>query len=230
MFLILTFIFVTNCLNTTQNDITALNFALTLENLEATFYNTFLSNNSFNETDFINAGYSATDYTYFMMIKNHENSHVSTLSVAIAQIGGSPVPVCTYNFSMVTNVSTFVGTAKALENTGVSAYDGAIDTISSSGYRTVAATIATIEARHAAFLNQLEGQSPFPEAFDTALPPDQIVSIVSAFIISCPYTITTPQVVNLTNYPTNQQVTPTSTGTFGVNLFLLFLIGIYLWV
>jgi len=228
LILILSFIFASNCLDTTQNDITALNFALTLENLEASFYNMFLS--TYNSTDFVNAGYTSSDYAYFMMIKNHENSHVSTLSSTISNLGGTPAPVCTYNFGMVTNVSTFVGTAQLLENTGVSAYDGAIDTISSAGYRTVAATIATVEARHAAFLNQLEGQSPFPEAFDTAISPDQIVMMVTPFIVSCPYNITTPQVVNLTNYPTNAPTPPTSAGTFGVNLFLSFLVAIYLWV
>lgn len=52
------------------NDIVALNYALTLENLESTFYQRYLTN--FTEQDFIDAGYTKSVYTYFTLIKNHE--------------------------------------------------------------------------------------------------------------------------------------------------------------
>jgi hypothetical protein len=113
---------------------------------------------------------------------------VETLRSTITQLGGTPVPPCTYQFG-VSNVKQLVATAQIFENTGVAAYDGAVNTISSEMLLTVAATIATIEARHAAYLNLLVEISPFPFAFDNATSPADIVALVSPFIASCPYTI-----------------------------------------
>ncbi len=53
-----------------ENDIVALNYALTLENLEYNFYRTGLQN--FTQQDFAAAGFNGTIYTYFTLIRNHE--------------------------------------------------------------------------------------------------------------------------------------------------------------
>ncbi|KAF9109358.1 hypothetical protein BGW39_005134, partial [Mortierella sp. 14UC] len=80
----------------------------------------------------------------------------------------------------------FLAVAQALENTGVSAYLGAASGLSGR-LLTAAASITTVEARHAAYLNELWGQSGFPYAFDTALGPREIATLATNFITSCPY-------------------------------------------
>jgi hypothetical protein len=52
--------------------------------------------------------------------------------------------------------------------------------------QTVAATIATVEARHAAYLNELVGLNPFPYAFDNATEPTVILDTIETFLSNCP--------------------------------------------
>ena len=178
------------------NDIDALNYALVLENLEAAFYN--YTNSLYNETDFLNAGYNSTTYDYFTIILDNENIHVATLNLVISSLGGTPNPPCDYTplLSTITSLQTYIATAQLLENTGVSAYDGAVNAFASTALQQVAATIATIEARHAAFLNQLNGDSAFPNTTDTPLSPATVAAAVTPFQI-CGFTPVLPHVAAL---------------------------------
>jgi len=163
-------------------DIGILNYALTLEHLEYAFYRDGLNN--FTASDF-----SSNDtYKSLLEIRDHEHSHVQILTSVITSLNGTAVPVCVYEFGY-TNASEFLAIARALERTGVSAYSGAINKINRPSLVTAGATIATIEARHAAFLNLIEGFDPFPVAFDVPLSPQQVVSLAGRFIKSCPYNI-----------------------------------------
>ena len=171
-------------------DIDILNYALTLENLEAAFYTQGLK--QYSSTDFMNAAFmsgfadgSGSDvYAYLTIIKDHENQHVRTLTSVIKSLGGTPVSPCMYDFGY-TNVDQFIAVAQALENTGVMAYDGAIALLKNPALVTASATIATIEARHAAYLNVLNGQLPSPDAFDTAKSMQAILAIAGTFIKGC---------------------------------------------
>jgi hypothetical protein len=49
---------------------------------------------------------------------------------------------------------------------------------------TAAATIATVEGRHSAYLNGLTGKSPFPRAFDEPKPPEEIMEAIQPFLAS----------------------------------------------
>ena len=123
--------------------------------------------------------------SYISAIRDHEVTHVAAIRSTIISLGGTPVAACTYNFN-VNNVNDFLMTAMALENTGVMAYDGAINMITNLDVRQAAATIATVEARHAAYLNVLNGALPFPSAFDTPRSRADILAIANQFITSCP--------------------------------------------
>ena len=124
--------------------------------------------------------------------------HVTALTNTINGRGGSAVPVCTYNFTAakIPTIQDYVATARLLENTGVSAYDGAANTFTDTGLQQVAATIVTVEARHAAFLDGIvnaTGAIP-SNAFDTATAPGDIVAAVlaSGLVTQCPYALTGP--------------------------------------
>ena len=75
----------------------------------------------------------------------------------------------TYYFGY-TDANSFLMTAAALENTGVSAYDGAAQYLTDKGLLTAAGSIVAIEARHASYLNMVTGADPFPEGFEQARP------------------------------------------------------------
>ncbi len=124
-------------------------------------------------------------YDYFNLIRDHEVTHVDTLVSVITSLGGTPVGACTYNFGY-RDVEGYVAVAQALENTGVMAYDGAIKLIENPDLQQAGATIATVEARHASYLNLLNRTVPFPAAFDTPKPMAEILAIAGQFIVSCP--------------------------------------------
>jgi rubrerythrin len=173
-----------------SSDIDILNYALTLEHLEAAFYTQGLmrfSSMDFRQLPMVQGAGNplrSTVHDYFQLIRDHEVTHVNTLISVIKQLGGTPVAPCRYNFGYKT-VRDFVTVAEALEDTGVMAYDGAIAMIENPELQTAGATIATVEARHAAYIRLLNGHVPFPSAFDTPKTMEEILAIANTFIVSC---------------------------------------------
>jgi hypothetical protein len=184
------------------SDADVLNYALTLEYLEATFYTQALggqgttgvpaSRARFNrgkitgDRQFAGFGGRIRSNAYDLLrdIRDHEVVHVEFLR---SQLGGAAVGPCTFNFSSaLRNVGSFLATAQLLENTGVMAYDGAIRYVDAGAVLQAGAQIATVEARHAAYLNLINRDSPFPSAFDQGKPPSQIFAAASSFIVDCP--------------------------------------------
>lgn len=176
-----------------QNEyVDALNYALTLERLEATFYARGLE--QFSEDDIVNSevgqrfGETVRSSMYQQLdeIRKHEQGHVNKIVATVEQLGGDPVGEGDVEFEFdLSSPETFIETAQVLETTGVSAYDGAIGMFSgSSELLTAAATIATVEGRHSSYLNTLTGQSPFPRAFDEALQPEEVLEAIQPFIVS----------------------------------------------
>ena len=132
----------------------------------------------------VNCGMTSDVMSSLGMIRDHEQAHVAALITAIQALGGVPVQPCTYTFPVKT-VDEFLAMAQTLENAGVSAYDGAITNIQGPDLRTTAATIATVEARHAAYLNLLNGASPYPSATDQTHTVEEVVRMVAPFMAGC---------------------------------------------
>jgi hypothetical protein len=162
------------------NDVDVLNYALTLEHLEYAFYRDGIGLFSFG-----NDSRGQSIDTNFAAIRDHEGAHVETLASVIADLGGTPVEEATYDFGdAYTDPMAFMMTAAALENTGVSAYDGAGQFITDPELLTAAGSIVAVEARHASYLNLLTGQIPFPAPFETPLTMDEVLEIAGPFIAS----------------------------------------------
>lgn len=164
-------------------DADILNYALTLEHLEDAFYRQGLAN--FTEADFAKAGYDATFYGNVQKLSTDEKTHVSFLTSALKAAGAHPVDACSYSFG-VTDVASFLATASILEGVGVSAYLGAAADIMSKTYLTAAGSILTVESRHSSYLRANLKEAPFPQPFDAPLTLDEVYSLASGFITSCP--------------------------------------------
>jgi len=134
----------------------------------------------------MNAGYPDWVRNRVENIASHEAQHVALLSGAIGAAATQP---CTYAFPSVVDPVSFMGLATVVENVGVSAYLGAAAYITEPAYVTVAGSILTTEARHQGWFYSSVDKGPAwsgPE--DTPLDFDEVYSIASQFITSCPST------------------------------------------
>jgi Ferritin-like domain len=160
------------------SDVDVLNYALTLEHLEYAFYRDGIGLFSFG-----NDSRGQSIDTNLAAIRDHEGAHVETLASVIADLGGTPVEEATYDFGdAYADPMAFLMTAAALENTGVSAYDGAGQFMTDPELLTAAGSIVAVEARHASYLNLINGELPFPAAFETPLTMDEVLEIAGPFI------------------------------------------------
>jgi hypothetical protein len=153
-------------------DVEILNFALTLEYLEADFYN--VKGRS--------VGLTGTAKSYAKMFGEEEADHVNALTAVIKQMGGKPVAKPAFVFP-ATSQSSFLKLASVLENTGVGAYNGAAPSLKSKEVLAAAGGIVQIEARHAAAIDLLIGKSPTPnQGFDRPLTKAQVLAAAGPLI------------------------------------------------
>lgn len=84
-------------------------------------------------------------------------------------------------------MKSFLGLSTLIENVGVSAYLGAAASILDKTTLTIAGSILTTEARHQAWMNSaVLPEAAWSQAYDTPLSFNEVFSIASAFITSCP--------------------------------------------
>ena len=153
-------------------DAEILNFALTLEYLEADFYTVKAKD----------VGLSGQAKAYAKQFGAEEIEHVAALIAAIKQLGGTPVKKPRFVFP-VTNESSFLALASVLENTGVGAYNGAAPSLQSKQVLASAGSIVQIEARHAAAIDLLIGKSPTPDqGFDRPLSKAEVLAKAGSLI------------------------------------------------
>jgi len=153
-------------------DVDVLNFALTLEYLEAAFYK---------EAAKID-GLSDQAVEYVETFGDEEQQHVDTLSNTIMQLGGKPVKAPGVDFGDLSSEKAFLKLAVTFEDTGVSAYNGAAPSIKSKEVLAAAGSIVQVEARHAAAIRLLAKEAPAPEAFDETLSKSQVLKAVKPFV------------------------------------------------
>ncbi|KAL5604147.1 hypothetical protein BROUX41_002134 [Berkeleyomyces rouxiae] len=165
----------------TDNDI--LQFALTLEWLEANFYQQGFQ--KFPPADFTALGLNDKQVTDLLALPDSEFAHASFLQKSLAQGGITPVQPCTYNFGF-TDAKSMVVVAAVLENVGVSAYLGAASLVSASSILTAAGSILTIESRHQTFIRTAAQLVAVPQPFDAPLTPRMVFTLAAPFISSCP--------------------------------------------
>ncbi|HEX4435235.1 MAG TPA: ferritin-like domain-containing protein [Solirubrobacteraceae bacterium] len=147
-------------------DVEILNFALTLEYLEADFYNVKGKT----------VGLKGLAKTYAKTFGEEEADHVNALTATIKQLGSKPVAKPSFVFP-ATSESTFLALASVLENTGVGAYNGAGPSLQSKEVLAAAGSIVQVEARHAAAINLLIKKSPTPnQGFDRPLTKAQVLA------------------------------------------------------
>jgi Ferritin-like domain len=153
-------------------DAEILNFALTLEYLEADFYTVKGKQ----------VGLSGQAKEYARLFGGEEEAHVSGLTAAIKQLGATPVKKPTFVFP-VNSEGSFLALASVLENTGVGAYNGAGPSLQSKQLLGTAGSIVQTEARHAAAINLLIGKSPTPnQGFDRPLTKAQVLAAAGPLI------------------------------------------------
>jgi hypothetical protein len=152
-------------------DVGILNFALTLEYLESTFYKEAKTR----------AKASGELKSLIALLAEDEKQHVAALTATIKQLGGKPVKEPKFNFEYG-GTAGFLKLAQTFEDTGVSAYNGAGPMIKSKEVLGAAGSIVQVEARHAAAIRLQNKEEPAPEAFDPSLDEAQVLKAVEPFI------------------------------------------------
>ena len=163
---------------TKANDVKILNFALTLEYLEAAFYAEAIAKGKL----------TGTVLRFAEVVGSHEAAHVAALK---GVLGSKAVSTPSFDFKGTTGSwKTFLATSQVLEDTGVAAYQGQAPLIHQNAVLASAGAILAVEARHASWVRDLRGTgkapSPAPEAFSTAMTMSDVLTAVgkTGFITS----------------------------------------------
>ena len=150
----------------TPGDVSILNFALVLEELEAAFYR-----------DAVRQGRLRGELLLFArVVGSHERAHVRALREVL---GTQAVERPTFDFRNTTrNRRLFVQTAIQLEQTGLGAYKGQAPLIQSPAILAAALSIHSVEGRHTAWIRDIAGLNPAPRGLDAPIARAQVVERV----------------------------------------------------
>jgi ferritin-like protein len=162
-----------------KGDVGILNYALTLEYLEAAFYNGATA---------ANMSLDSQTSAFLKVVTKDENAHVEFLK---SHLGSQAAKEPKFDFKGAnTSPAMFMATSQVLENTGVHAYSGQALNIKAAAYVKAALSILTIEARHASvigLLNEPAGNAIAPDGpFDTPYTASKVLAAVkgTGFIVS----------------------------------------------
>ena len=155
-----------------------LNYALSLEYFEATFYKTA------NEKE----GLIPEKYRgLFREIGAHEAGHVALLSGAL---GAAAIKAPKFDFTaggkypdVFSNFNTFSTLSSTIEDTGVAAFKGQLTNLAGTPVLQTALQIHSVEARHAGSVRVLVNKPGSDGAFDKPMSKDDVLAAVKAFFV-----------------------------------------------
>jgi hypothetical protein len=155
-------------------DMDILNYALTLEHLEAEAYRVA------NASGLLSG--KAADY--FQEFGAHEAAHVDALTQTIRDMGGTPVAKAdSYAFPSFANADELVEFFQSVEELGAAAYLAQAPRLENPDLITAAVAIHNVEAQHAAILSDLLGMSPSP-AFAEPKSMEEVMMVVTPLIMA----------------------------------------------
>ena len=156
-----------------KGDIGILNYALTLEYLEAAFYKEVAKSGLF----------KGEELAVLKVFGAEEQQHVEALHGTVQKLGGKPAPEPKSEFPLE-NAKSVAELAGTVENLGAAAYLGQAGNIESPEVLAAALSIHSVEARHAATLNTLLGLSITPDgAFGKPADVATVLKSVEPFIV-----------------------------------------------
>ncbi|HEV2813052.1 MAG TPA: ferritin-like domain-containing protein [Solirubrobacteraceae bacterium] len=144
-----------------KQDVAILKYALTLEYLEAEFY----------ELAVRDGGLSGSSLDAARLIAAHEATHVNALKQTLRSLSAKVPAKPTFDFAGTYVGDKFLPTALVLENVGVSAYLGQAGRLKSGALLAAAGSILTVEARHAGAIAVLVNQNAFGDKTDSSITP-----------------------------------------------------------
>ena len=148
------------------------NFALTLEYLEADFYEQVAEANLF----------SGRRADILKEIGENEQEHVSALEATVKKLGGKPAARPSPTFPIDGGADAVLRLAALLEDTGAAAYLGQAKNILDREVLSAALSIHSVEGRHAAVINHLIGQPFTTGAFAAPRTMDEVLSDIRPFV------------------------------------------------
>lgn len=173
-----------------KGDVGILNYAYTLEQIEAAFYTKVF------ESPY--SGITTAESALLGDIRDHEVAHREFFKAALA---AAAIPTLLLDFSSINfaDRASVLGTAKAFEDLGVSAYNGAGRLLLSPDYLLLAGKIVSVEGRHAAYIRDLIMPGSFADGLDTnaldmSRTPGQVFAIAGKYVKTQ---------LNISNLPTN---------------------------
>jgi hypothetical protein len=175
-----------------SGDTGILNYAYALEQLEAAFYTKVIASPF--------TGMTADETARLTEIRDHEVAHREFFKNAL---GAKAIVALEVNFASInfTSRDSVLATAKAFEDLGVSAYNGAGALITSADYLVLAGKIVSVEARHAAYIRDLITNGTFADntvidanGLDKSRTPPEVLAIAGTYISTK---------INASNLPTS---------------------------
>ena len=157
-----------------RGDLDVVNYALTLEFLEEDYYKAVVSSGVL----------SGREADLAKKILDNETEHVLALSTVAKELG-KPVerPATKFESVLSGGRNSVISVAADLENTGAGAYLAEASKITDDEILASALAIHTVEARHAAILNLLDGRPPLPDgAFATPIERPDVERRIARFL------------------------------------------------